>query len=83
MKFVNYYSEADNSSVTGNLFLKGNFQFEKNALQLLTESNYDVQAALRKIIFPVADLLGEGDSNMHKSKVLGKPLLTKKILTFT
>jgi hypothetical protein len=59
LKFAAYYKETFSQSIPGNVILKGAHSFESNALNLLKESNYNINIAMRKILFPVIDLLEE------------------------
>lgn len=65
LKFAAYYKETFSHSIPGTVILKGAHSFESNALNLLKESNYNINLAMRKILFPVIDLLEDtGDIEM-------------------
>ena len=66
LKFAAYYEETFSSSITGNVILKGAHSFQQNALRLLRDSNYNVNLAMRKILFPVVDIIhDEEDVEMN------------------
>lgn len=46
-------------SIPGNVILKGVQSFELNALIFLRECNYNINLAMRKILFPVVDMLDD------------------------
>ena len=73
LKFVNYYKETSSNSISGNVLLKGAHLYDANALSLLKNSNYDINVAMKKILFPVLDLLNEEteteDNSAHNSMI--------------
>lgn len=72
MKFVSFYKTSFQQEYGfGNVFTKGAHNFEENALNLLKESNYDINLALRKILYPTVSLFEEsfaqGSSSTKKN----------------